>query len=103
LTFFQSNKQSLNYFKPLLSYCLLLDVPVLSIQAAKHPLLIVGAGGNRKMTSKMLREFVAQIGIPFCDTQMGKGVIDSSAPPRPSVWLIRDAQMSGALMHAQPP
>ncbi len=29
----------------------------------------------------MLRQFVDEIGIPFCDTMMGKGVIDSSAHP----------------------
>ena len=50
---------------------------VLSVQDAKHPLLLIGAGANRKMTAKMLRQFVTNTGIPFCDTQMGKGVIDS--------------------------
>jgi len=29
----------------------------------------------------MLRKFVDEIGIPFCDTMMGKGVIDSRAGP----------------------
>ncbi|MGE8331198.1 MAG: thiamine pyrophosphate-binding protein, partial [Paraburkholderia nemoris] len=47
-----------------------------AITKAKHPLLMIGAGGNRKTTTKMLREFVDQIGIPFFTTQMGKGVID---------------------------
>ena len=50
-------------------------------QESKHPLLVVGAGANRKLTSNMLRQFVDEIGIPFCDTMMGKGVIDSSAHP----------------------
>lgn len=40
---------------------------------------MIGAGANRKLTSNMLRQFVDEIGIPFCDTMMGKGVIDSSA------------------------
>ena len=48
------------------------------MQAAKHPLLVIGAGANRKLTSNMLRQFVDKTGIPFCDTQMGKGVIDES-------------------------
>ena len=50
-------------------------------QESQHPLLVVGAGANRKLTSNMLRQFVDEIGIPFCDTMMGKGVIDSSALP----------------------
>ncbi|CAH2791964.1 MAG: Thiamine pyrophosphate-requiring enzymes [uncultured Paraburkholderia sp.] len=37
---------------------------------------MIGAGGNRKTTTRMLREFVDQTGIPFFTTQMGKGVID---------------------------
>ena len=47
------------------------------LQEAKHPLLVLGAGANRKMTSKMLRQFVDTTKIPYCTTQMGKGVIDS--------------------------
>lgn len=46
------------------------------IKAAKSPLLLIGAGANRKLTSKMLTEFVDKLGIPFFTTQMGKGVID---------------------------
>ena len=49
---------------------------VAMIEAAKSPLLLVGAGANRKRTSKMLTRFVEQTGIPFICTQMGKGVID---------------------------
>ena len=30
------------------------------------------------MTSNMLRRLVQNTSMPFCDTQMGKGVIDSS-------------------------
>ncbi|MCX6714224.1 MAG: acetolactate synthase large subunit [Candidatus Uhrbacteria bacterium] len=46
------------------------------IQNAKSPLLLIGAGANRKLTAKMLREFIDKTGIPFFDTQMGKGVVD---------------------------
>ena len=46
------------------------------ITAAKRPLLLIGAGANRKLTAKMLRAFVDKTGIPFFNTQMGKGVID---------------------------
>lgn len=50
------------------------------LKNARHPLLIIGAGANRKLTAKMLRAFVDKQGIPFVTTQMGKGVIDESHP-----------------------
>lgn len=50
------------------------------IQAAKSPLLLVGAGANRKRTSNMLGRFIELTGIPFLCTQMGKGVIDERHP-----------------------
>ena len=53
------------------------------MQAARHPLIVIGAGANRKMTSNMLRHFVDDVGMAFCDTQQGKGVIDSRAPHSP--------------------
>lgn len=51
-----------------------------ALHAARRPLLVIGAGANRKMTSKMLGEFVAKTGIPFLTTQLGKGVIDEEHP-----------------------
>lgn len=53
---------------------------VAMIQAAKRPLLLIGAGANRKQTSKMLTEFVTKLKIPFFSTQMGKGVVDERNP-----------------------
>lgn len=50
------------------------------ISAAKHPLILVGAGANRKLVSKTLGEFITKTGIPFFTTQMGKGVIDERHP-----------------------
>lgn len=46
------------------------------IKAAKMPLLLIGAGANRKRASKALTKFIEKTGIPFFNTQMGKGVID---------------------------
>ncbi len=46
------------------------------IRAASSPLLLIGAGANRKLTARMLREFVQKTGIPYVTTQMGKGVLD---------------------------
>lgn len=50
------------------------------IQEAKNPLLMLGAGANRKTTSKMLKLFIEKTGIPFFSTQMGKGVVDERSP-----------------------
>jgi len=50
------------------------------IEAAKMPLLLIGAGANRKRTSQALKSFIEKTGIPFFDTQMGKGVVDERHP-----------------------
>jgi acetolactate synthase-1/2/3 large subunit len=50
------------------------------IEAAKAPLMVIGAGANRKMTSRMLLQLIEKTGIPFITTQLGKGVIDESHP-----------------------
>ncbi|MBN7796512.1 acetolactate synthase large subunit [Parahaliea mediterranea] len=50
------------------------------IAAARSPILVIGAGANRKLTSKMLTQLVDQFGIPFVTTQLGKGVIDERHP-----------------------
>ena len=49
---------------------------VAMIKKAKMPLLLIGAGANRKRSSKALTAFVEKTGIPFFNTQMGKGVVD---------------------------
>ncbi len=50
------------------------------IESAKRPLLLVGAGANRKSSARMLRQFIDKTGIPFFSTQMGKGVVDERDP-----------------------
>ncbi|HEY0012847.1 MAG TPA: acetolactate synthase large subunit [Allosphingosinicella sp.] len=50
------------------------------LEAARAPVLVIGAGANRKMTSRMLLEFVEKTGIPFVTTQLGKGVLDETHP-----------------------
>lgn len=47
---------------------------------AKNPLILIGAGANRKTVSKMLSEFIEATGIPFFNTQLGKGVLDERHP-----------------------
>ncbi|MDT8440853.1 MAG: acetolactate synthase large subunit [Desulfuromonadales bacterium] len=53
---------------------------VAMIRAARHPLLLIGAGANRNRVCHALREFVARSGIWFFSTQMGKGVVDETDP-----------------------
>jgi acetolactate synthase-1/2/3 large subunit len=50
------------------------------IEAAKMPLLLIGAGANRRRPSETLTNFVNKTGIPFFNTQLGKGVIDERHP-----------------------
>ena len=47
---------------------------------AQRPILLIGAGANRKRASIALTNFVDTIGIPFFNTQMGKGIIDERHP-----------------------
>ncbi|GAA4812818.1 acetolactate synthase large subunit [Sphingosinicella ginsenosidimutans] len=53
---------------------------VKSLENAKSPVLVIGAGANRKMTGRMLLQFIEKTGIPFITTQLGKGVIDETHP-----------------------
>jgi len=50
------------------------------IEQAKMPLLLIGAGANRKPTQQALCYFIESTGICFFSTQMGKGVIDERHP-----------------------
>ena len=50
-----------------------------AIKNAKRPLLLIGAGANRKEARRAISEFIGMIGVPFCNTQMGKGVVDESS------------------------
>jgi acetolactate synthase-1/2/3 large subunit len=57
-----------------------LQEAVKMIENAKMPLLLIGAGANRKKTGEALTKFIEQTGIPFFNTQMGKGVVDERHP-----------------------
>lgn len=50
------------------------------IEKSKYPLIVLAAGGNRKLVRKQLKIFLDKTGIPFISTQMGKGVEDESSP-----------------------
>ena len=50
-----------------------------TIKNAKRPLLLIGAGANRKEARRAISDLIGMIGVPFCNTQMGKGVVDESS------------------------
>ena len=66
-----------------------------SIEAATAPLLVVGAGANRKVTGNMLTALVEDFGIPFVTTQLGKGVVDE----RHSLFMGNAALSAGDFVH----
>jgi len=45
------------------------------IAAAKRPLVMLGAGANRVALTQALSAFVRRTGMPFFNTQMGKGAV----------------------------
>lgn len=50
------------------------------IEEATSPLILIGAGGNRKRTGVALLNLIEKTKIPFFNTQMGIGVIDERHP-----------------------
>ena len=72
-----------------------LDEAARRILAAERPLLLIGAGANRRRASKALRKFVSDTGFPFFDTQMGKGVVDEDS----ELYLGTAALSSGDYVH----
>lgn len=66
------------------------------IEAAKAPILVIGAGANRTITSHMLGELIDKTGIPFLTTQLGKGVIDERHP----MFVGCAALSAGDFVHA---
>lgn len=65
------------------------------IRQARHPLIMIGAGANRKRVSHALIHLVNATEIPFFTTQMGKGVIDERHPR----YLGNAALSSGDFIH----
>ncbi len=50
------------------------------IRKAKRPILLIGAGANRKRIRDALNAFLEKTGIYFVNTQLGKGVVDERHP-----------------------
>ena len=49
------------------------------IKSSKKPLILLGAGANRKEARRAISDFIKKTKIPFCNTQMGKGSVDESS------------------------
>ena len=52
-----------------------LDRAAEMIRAAQRPLVMIGAAGNRPRLVEPLSDFVRKTGLPFFNTQMGKGAV----------------------------
>ncbi|BAP41607.1 acetolactate synthase large subunit [Pseudomonas sp. 21LCFQ02] len=72
-----------------------IEAAVAKLKAARSPILVIGAGANRKMTAKVLKQLIDKTGIPFVTTQMGKGVVDERHPR----FLGNAALSSGDFVH----
>lgn len=57
-----------------------IQAAISKLEGARSPVLVIGAGANRKMTARVLRQLIEKTGIPFITTQMGKGVVDERHP-----------------------
>jgi acetolactate synthase-1/2/3 large subunit len=49
------------------------------VLAAKRPVVMIGAAGNRPRLVEPLSAFVRAMGLPFFNTQMGKGAVDGGS------------------------
>ena len=56
-----------------------LQLAAAKIKGAKRPLILVGAGANRRNIRRSISDFISFTRIPFFCTQMGKGVVDESS------------------------
>tara|TARA_R110002126_G_scaffold291758_1_gene456987 strand:- start:33350 stop:35014 length:1665 start_codon:yes stop_codon:yes gene_type:complete len=65
------------------------------IKKAKMPLILIGAGANRKNVRSAISDFVHSTRIPFFVTQMGKGVVDE----RSELFLGTAALSDGDYLH----
>ncbi len=68
---------------------------VSEIENAKHPVILIASGANRKSSRKHLRNLIEKTKIPFATTQMGKGVEDERSP----LYLGTTALSSGDYIH----
>jgi acetolactate synthase I/II/III large subunit len=68
---------------------------VAALAAARHPLIVIGGGANRPGQTLRLSAAVQQLGIPFVNTQMGKGAINGNS----DLFIGTAALSSGDYVH----
>jgi acetolactate synthase-1/2/3 large subunit len=73
-----------------------IEVATKEILESKRPLIMIGAGANRKRISKYLTQFISDTGINFFTTQMGKGVVDE----RSAYYLGCSATSRNDIIHS---
>jgi acetolactate synthase-1/2/3 large subunit len=72
-----------------------IEIAVEMIKKAKNPLVLIGAGANRKKLFKPMQDFIDKTCIPFFNTQMGKGVVSCKSP----LFLGTAALSEGDVLH----
>ncbi|MDA9128944.1 acetolactate synthase large subunit [Candidatus Gracilibacteria bacterium] len=65
------------------------------IEKAKAPIILIGAGANRKRITTYLSKFIEKYNIPYFTSQMGKGVVEG----REENYLGTAALTSGDYIH----
>ena len=73
-----------------------LDQAVDLLREARAPVVLIGAGANRKEAQGALSDFIHTTGLPFFTTQMGKGVVDE----RSELCLGTAALSEGDYLHS---
>lgn len=66
-----------------------------AIVSARHPLILIGGGANRPGLAPELSAAVQKMGIPFFNTQMGKGAVDGNS----DLFIGTAALSSGDYVH----
>jgi acetolactate synthase-1/2/3 large subunit len=66
-----------------------------ALAIAHHPLIVIGGGANRPGRALRLSAAVHQLGIPFLNTQMGKGAINGNS----DIYIGTAALSSGDYVH----
>lgn len=72
-----------------------IEMAVKMIKNARNPLVLIGAGANRKKLFKPMQNFIGITKIPFFNTQMGKGVVSCENP----LFLGTAALSDGDVLH----
>ncbi len=71
------------------------------IRAARRPLIMIGAAGNRPRLVEALSDFVRRTGIPFFNTQMGKGAVTGGSDLYVGTAALSERDyIHGAIDHA---